>query len=103
MFFLKKSNFEKEFNVKILDWDRSGFDWMREYDLNVNVWLEPCHEKGFFQKKNESFTIKHFFKIGICDGIMDMFTMALDYELLSDSDYFIGTFTRFLTIKNKFI
>jgi len=48
---------------------------MRNFDPNVNVWLEPCHAKG------------------ICDGIMDMFTMALDYELLSDADYFVGQFT----------
>jgi hypothetical protein len=70
---LKAGNYSSEFDIRWLDWDRSGFDWMRNH--TGHIWLEPCHEKG------------------ICDGIADMFSMALDYELMADGDYHVGLFT----------
>jgi hypothetical protein len=72
---LRSGKYSDEFDIRYLEWDRSGFDWMKNYDPNVNVWLEPCHASGK------------------CDGIADMFSMATDYELIADGDYHIGLFT----------
>jgi hypothetical protein len=72
---LRSGVYDAEFDIRYLDWDRSGFDWMKNHDPSVNIWLEPCHEAGK------------------CDGIADMFSMAVDYELIADGDYHIGLFT----------